>query len=289
MIATEIANLTDTFHVTIPGEVVGSQISLTVPRCRSCEFNLIDKFISNFAFLETKSLVLSKDQLAEIEQRSIKSQITNAFNSPTRTTDPTKFEAKFYGTPDKIYYLSDYTAFSKIEEVFREITTNISLRKEGSSHTLKLFGEKREVIESPLLLMNGRIIEDIDYIVNFDVSQIERIETVSERFHLGETYVDGIISFFLKNNSTIISDERKNFDYLPLDDLPITKNLTSKATRTPAYNRVLYWNPFVQFENGKVLDFNFESGDDKGIFQITFETLDKDGNMSRSTEEFEIK
>ena len=82
----------------------------------------------------------------------------------------------FYGKPDRLYNLEDYTRFQTMEEVMREYVEDVRVRKEGEKYTFKvrnrLFGTYFE--EDPLILLDGIPISDASKIIALDPLKIKK-------------------------------------------------------------------------------------------------------------------
>jgi hypothetical protein len=63
----------------------------------------------------------------------------------------------FYGTPDKRYYLDDYTRFTTMEEVMREYVIEVRVRKDADHFNYKIFNGLTKTYNDndPLVLFDG--------------------------------------------------------------------------------------------------------------------------------------
>jgi hypothetical protein len=218
-------------------------------------------------------------------------QFTTQFASSLQDTNA------FYYTPDRTYYLDDYARFTTLEEVIREYVTPVTLVKEKGRYQFYVYDEayKQFFEQSPLVLLDGVIIKDIDKFLEYDPLKIRKLEVVSRVYFSGNLAYNGIINFTTytgKLEGFEIDPNAVVLDYKGLQakrifNAPVYENGDQQENRIPDFRQLLFWKPDLQIDRKQKL--SFYSSDSKGNYIISVQGLSKDGKLLNQTAVFEVK
>jgi hypothetical protein len=126
---------------------------------------------------------------------------------------------------------------------------------------------------------------------------VKKINIFSGRYTFsGETY-GSIVSFVTQQGdlpSFSLSEESQLFEYecpvLPEKfEMPDYSDETVKNSRKPDFRHTLYWNPFVEAQEGKSTQLSFYTSDLSGTFDVVAEGITTDGKMIYGSARFQVK
>jgi hypothetical protein len=228
---------------------------------------------------------------------SIHAQVQRAFQAEIKLPRAVVDSMSFFGTPDKVYRLSDYTRFPTMGEVLKEYVPEVIVRRKNKKAQLFILDKTRQVFfeNEPLILIDGVPIFDTDLIVSLSATQIKKIELLNEKFFYGPFILNGIISF-----KTVDGDlggfklprEAFVFDY---EGLQLNKEFyhpqynTSKSDRTPDFRNVLLWQPTVKTNTNGKSEITFPTSDVKGKFIGVLQGISPNGLVGSKTFTFEVR
>lgn len=249
---------------------------------------------------------IDSSKLAYIAALSRNAQINNAYLnfSEVRGKKATKLsDAYFYGDPDWVYLLDDYTRFPVMEEVFLEILNYVNRRdrrKEEYLDVNDLYANENSIsssihFEDPALVMiDGIPIEDVNYLWDYDPLKIERVEIVGRRYIAGDHMFYGVVNFITY---------KRNFGGLPFPDYIIEKKyqpllrarqfsapnyLQASQARIPDFRSLLHWEAGQTWRTDQDFSRKFYSGDDSGHYRIVINGLTQSGQLLFGTTTFEV-
>ena len=191
----------------------------------------------------------------------------------------------FYYTPDRTYFLDDYARFATLEEVIREYVTPVTLIKEKGKYQLYVYDDayKQFFEQSPLVILDGVIIKDIDKFLEYDPLKIRKLEVVSRIYFSGNLAYNGVINFTTyagKLEGFEIDPNAVVLDYKGLQskrifNAPVYETGAQFESRLPDFRQLLYWKPDALL--GKKNKFSFYTSDVKGNFIINIQGVNKEG------------
>ena len=241
------------------------------------------------------SLNLSKNLISSLEQRAFASQVKNAYYDQKKDSiQPITVNNLIFDPKLTIQYnLKDYTRFQTVKETIIEVTTILSLVKNGEEYNLIVndFDNKNEFPYPSLVIFDGIIIQNIKNILDFNPNLIEKISVVPGGYMYGFQKYNGVVIFKSKNGDYQVK-ESGDFIQNPKILRPqiiktyynpdYTTNLDLK--RIPDYRHQLLWNPSfnIQKNSNKII---FYTSDITGEFEIIIQGFDGNGKqiMSRKT------
>jgi hypothetical protein len=218
-----------------------------------------------------------------------------SYSSPQNSVRDT---GAFYGRPDLVYRLDDYTRFPTIEEVFREYVQLVSVNKRGGRFHLSVFNEPygKLLEKDPLVLLDGYPVFDLNRLFAFDPLRVEQLHVVTRRFLRGTEVFEGIINlvtysrnmngFAIDNNALLFNDQlaQKRNHFVA----PDYASAQTKGSRLPDFRRLLFWNPGLMAEGGRFQIQVFTS-DLAGKYVIEVHARAADGKRGSARSYFEVR
>jgi hypothetical protein len=262
--------------------------------------DILNPFSDKYSTSPFHTLILSKDQENELLTRSISNQVENTYGMDRKhhyikyNTDTTSF----YGRPDRLYNLDDYTRFQTMEEVLREYVDDVRIRKEGDKYIFKvrnkLFGTYFE--EDPLILLDGIPIADASKIVAVDPLKIQKIEVVTHNYYIGSSVFAGIInvkSYSGEIGATQIDSNSTVVEYEGLQQQrefysPVYATGDERDSHMPDFRNVLYWAPQIRTGLDGKTRLSFYTSDLKGKFAVVIQGISANGIPGKATATFEV-
>ena len=203
----------------------------------------------------------------------------------------------FYGTPDHLYILDNYTRFETIQDLFIEFIRSAVIRDNNRSSGFHVIHENRVMPGEALTLIDGVPIFDLDYVMNFDPLKIEKISVVTDVYRMGDIEYPGIIEF---------TTYQGDFDGQELPENIVEKvyhGIQAPRTfytpdysqnqilleRIPDFRNTLYWNPHVEIKGLENKELEFYTSDDVGLYQIEINGITNKGQPIFLRDSFEVK
>jgi len=264
-------------------------------------------FATNHQILHPIDWGIDSAKLDYIKKLSRNAQINNAYLdfSEVRGRKASKLaDTYFYGEPDWVYLLDDYTRFPVMEEVFLEILNYVHRRDRRKKEYLDvndLYANENSISSSihfeqaALVMIDGIPIEDMDYLWDYDPLKIERVEIVGRRYLAGESVFHGIVNFVTY---------KRNFGGQPFPDYIVEQKYQplqrarqfqapdyaqEKSDRIPDFRSLLHWEAGLDWSCDQALSRTFYSGDDSGHYRVVINGLSKSGQSLFGTTTFEVQ
>lgn len=253
----------------------------------------------NYDSLEfTNTLKISPSLKNNLRERSISSQVENAYFSK-KTDSLTAIATKLFFDPySKSYPLDDYTRFSTLKQTVTEVVTEMSYTKSRGKYMfhLKDFKAQEQVQEPILTLVDGILVQDVTDIAEYEAKNIEKINIIPKGYIYGGTITSGYVSIFTKTgdfDTDIITSRYFNFNagVAPQPEKIYFKqyyNAETKDNRIPDFRNQLLWLPEVALseKNNKI---SFFTSDIPGNYEISIEGFTENGKPISTKEYFEVK
>jgi hypothetical protein len=250
---------------------------------------IFDKeFVSNYPPDDQNRLRENKFNKKFLEELVISCQIKNQFFPiPQSNTAIQKNTTVFYGKADSTYSFQKFIDLPTFEEYFVEIFYGTKIVRDKNNKQIKLSysNKKLELSQSPLILLDGIPVFDIDKFISIHPSKIDKVEIINNHYVLGGIVYGGIIHLYTKNKNfaSLINTnnltmdkfsgftEKNNFSEIRYSDE------TTLKSRKADYRNTLYWNPEITTnENGEAI-ISFYTSDEKGKFLISIEGVGENG------------
>ncbi|MFT3933007.1 MAG: hypothetical protein QM726_05265 [Chitinophagaceae bacterium] len=266
------------------------------------KINVASPFSDKFSSTVFPKFLLQDKWKEQLRNRSIGVQADNAYLVEKKKHSfavPAVIDTNaFYGKAEKQYYLDDYTRFITMEEVLREFVIDVRVRKQSDGYQLRVVNGPYKTLfdQSPLILIDGVPVTNVDKIIAFDPLKIKRIDVATHRHFLGPLACDGIISYKtyqgdlggyeLDPNAVVIEYEglqREREFYSP-----VYETSTQKENRIPDLRNLLYWSPTVKTIKDGKQQLSFYTSDVKGNFAIVMQGITSDGLSGSSISTFTV-
>jgi hypothetical protein len=236
-----------------------------------------DSFLDDYSDFTPPKLSIDTGISDLIRRRHLSTQVENAFysmkkDSVLKATTP----RRFYATPDKIYHLDEYTRFTTMEDVFREIIPEVVVKKRDKdfSLTLKNLNTGFKFNNPPLILVDGIPVSNANIIMTHDPLVIKDISLMARHYFYGGLEADGIMSI------ETYAGDGKNIPVEGMTPVKYIQPLSPKIYSSPDYERSiplkripdfrtqLYWDPFVNILPGESRSVSFFTGDLAGTYFV---------------------
>jgi uncharacterized protein affecting Mg2+/Co2+ transport len=252
--------------------------------------DVVDPFAAKPAMLQLPRFAISDKWRAQLSDRFLNAGVYNSFQPlhvqqflPPATNDT----GVFYGSPDKTYYLDDFTRFPTMEEVMREYVSEVRIIKEKNKFRYEVMNVPAKLYFSlpPLVLLDGVPVFDVDKIVAFDPLKIRKMEVVGRKYFWGNIINNGIVSYttydgdlagFELDPSAVIVEfqglQLQREFYQPDYNTPEKKN-----SRVPDARNVLLWEPSLRTSTKGSIEKSFYTSDVPGKYIVVVQGMNNAG------------
>ncbi len=205
----------------------------------------------------------------------------------------------FYGTPDKKYFLDDYTRFVTMEEVMREYVEEVRVRKQKDKFRFdvwnKPYGDFFE--NKPLVLFDGIPVFDVDKIIAFDPLKVKKLEVVARKYTLDSVVQTGILSYTTYQGDLAGFQLDPNALVLEYPGLqlqrefysPVYETAAQQESRTPDFRDLLFWSPSVKTNEEGKKQVDFYTSDLPGEYIIFVQGITADGIAGSAVSRFSVR
>jgi hypothetical protein len=262
--------------------------------------DILNPYSEKFSGTLLPGLTISPSLLNQLLYHSINSQVQTTYlnDSLNRFYFPFADTSHFFGPPEKVYYLDDYTRFTTMEEVLREYVQEVVPRKQNRKFHLYILKDPHEFFElDPLVLVDGVPFFDMDSVIAIDPLKIKNIDLSSKKYYFGPLVSDGIISY---------STYEGNLDGIRLDPnavvmeyeglqlkrefySPVYETSAQKNNHTPDFRNLLYWSPDIKINKQDKKAVTFYTSDLDGKYFIMLQGISATGKIFSKTASFEVK
>ena len=250
---------------------------------------ILDKaFSSEYPSDEINILRINKFNKKFFEELLINYQIEKQYNSNPQTDDKIRdYPTIFYGKADSSYSFRKFIDLPAFEEYFVEIFSRTKIVKEENGKKIKVSysDNSAELNQSPLLLVDGIPVFDVNKFLSISPSDIDKVEIINNNYILGEIVYGGIISVYTKKKSFAGVIDTKNLTFSEFKGYSAKNKFAvinypdemAYNSRKADFRNTLYWNPEVKTDENGEADISFYTSDEKGKFLITIEGVGERG------------
>ncbi len=284
------------FYINIEKYYPASEIIIQIIDEKRDDFTItLDNHVGTLQVPVASLLRIDKSMQGAIEERSIASQIQNAY-AINRNDSIVDFNyPAFYEPLGKTYKLDDYTRFPSFKETIVEVLTEVYYTRENDQYQLHLrdYTTQLKINEPVLVLADGLKIQNLNTLFEYNMENVEKVTIVPGGYIYGAATYSGIIHIITKN---------RDFATIPKNDHLVKPNTLrpaptkiyytqkyvdpAKFDRIPDYRLQLLWEPrYDPTQN----DATFYTSDVKGIFEVSIEGFTSSGQPISVKETFEVK
>lgn len=287
------------FYFSIDKAYFDSNIIIQVADKSKEEFTIYvdDSFTLNKSNLKFENdYTISSDLKSVIEEHSIASQVENTYyTKKADTLAKINYPTLFYEPFVNEYILDNYNRFPTIKETIIEVVKEVNYNKNDGKYTIRLndYDPNIEINESPLVLIDGLVVQDINELFEYKASDIYKICTINTGYTYGNKLYSGLISFITKKQD-FESKLKGDFIIKRTIDLPVLKknyfkpNYADKSSlnRIPDYRYQLLWLPELDINTSNI---SFYTSDKIGTFEIVIEGFSDEGIPVYLKEYFDVE
>ncbi|MDN5211010.1 hypothetical protein QQ020_03085 [Fulvivirgaceae bacterium BMA12] len=202
---------------------------------------------------------------------------------------------QFYGEPDFLYPLDDYTRFETVRDLFIEYIRSAVIRRKNKKLGFYVINED-PLPRSALMLIDGIPVLDPQFILDFDPLKVEKIGIINDRYYMGGAAFYGLINFTTYNGdfggqefpSYMIEKAYQGLQKSRTFYAPNYSSHQKLLKRIPDYRNTLYWNPDVRVEGDKAVTLEFYTADDNGTYQIEINGITQSGQLIHISKEIKV-
>jgi len=195
--------------------------------------------------------------------------------------------------PGSSYDLDEYTRFGTISETILEFIKNIYVTKVNGKQTIGAYSKSGM---KTLVLLDGIPVYDHEDILRYNPMHIKMIHIYDGYYTFGSENFEYIVSFITRENNLPffkLSRESQllNYDFPQLPssvEIPDYSIDRIRNSQRPDFRHTLYWNPFVEPQNGQPVNLSFYTSDLCGEFKVTVEGITTDGKIIRGASYFQV-
>jgi predicted RNase H-related nuclease YkuK (DUF458 family) len=250
----------------------------------------------DFSKLAFSNLQFNSESDKNITERLISSQVENAYYNIKKDSLVNPSNSLPFFRSSKEYKLDDFTRFTTMEETITEVVSGVVYRKDNKNYSLHVYDydENYESALSPLILVDGLILEDLNEFFASSPKNIYKVNVVKGLYYYGSKSFNGLIAFTTKNGNYETA-LKESFIIKPYFLRPQSKKeyfqpdyLNNKNLRTPDYRHQLLWVPNVDLNKANS-KFTFYTSDVSGLFEVLLEGFSASGKPVYIKKIIEVK
>jgi len=279
-----------------PGEIV---IQTNTQYDSTYRIDIVSPFSEQYSKTQVSPFNVTPDMQASLEKNSLGMQVLNLYSGKDirRYYDLPADSSAFFGTPDKVYKLDDYTRFTTMEEVLREYIREVYVVRSDKRYHIKVISGAGFLEGDPLVMLDGIPMFDIDKVIAIDPLKVRKLDVIKDRYFWGAADAEGILSYTtykgdlggveLDPHAVVLDYEGLQLQrvfYSPAYD---TDNAV--ASRVPDFRNVLYWAPAVNMGGQGKKQLSFYTSDQEGQYIGVIQGLTADGQAGSQYFKFEVK
>ena len=259
---------------------------------------ILSPFSGRYATAPARPLTLAERWAASLLRRHVQAEVQQQYAArPARYLAPAADSGAFYGKPTARYLLDTYTRFPTLEDVLREYVPGVLVRaRKDGFHLLVPDNNRRDVMENPLVLLDGVPVFDTNRIMAFDPLKMRQLDVVLSRYSNGPLTYNGIVSLstyqgdlagFPLNPHALLQEyegvQGQREFYAPRYDSP-----AASRSRQPDFRNLLYWNPEVH-TTPTGTELVFYTSDQVGSYRVVVQGLTPGGLTGSTSVVFGVK
>jgi hypothetical protein len=247
-------------------------------------------------------LYIDTSMLDDINNAIIAMQVRKIYLTPERQSSEMKngnAERDFYGDPEKRILFSGFIELKSLREVIKEIVPGVTTNRTNNTSNFRMINKypTRPFEKSPLVILDGVPVQNIDEVLNIRPAEMEQIDVVNTRYFISGEVIEGIINFRSKKGDlSVINFDRSIFrqEYTGMQlpgkyNFPAYTSDTLKKSRSADFRNTLFWKPEIKTDiNGNVVT-DFWTSDEDGEYLIIVTGVSSEGKIGRSILPFSVR
>ncbi|HTK20541.1 MAG TPA: hypothetical protein VL442_13535 [Mucilaginibacter sp.] len=278
------------------GEIV---VQTDSHRDTTYHIDIQNPFSEQFSKIALPPFDLTADMQKPLEQQNIAMQVQNIYagNKTKQFYEPYIDSTGFYGRPDKVYRLDDYTRFTTMEEVLREYIREVNVFHPHKTFQIRIIGEKGFLDSDPLVMLDGVPIFDMNKVMAIDPLKIRRLDVIKDRYFWGAADAEGILSYasYKSDLAGVEVDPHAvvmDYEGLQLQRLfysPVYDTDAQVSSHTPDFRSLLFWAPTIKTNASGKNQISFYTSDEEGKYVAIIQGMTADGDSGSQTFTFDVK
>jgi len=279
-----------------PGEIV---VQTDSHRDTTYHIDIQNPFSEQFSKLSLPPFELTPDMQKPLEQQNVAMQVQNIYaGGKTRQFyEPYIDSTGFYGKPNHVYRLDDYTRFTTMEEVLREYIREVNVFHPRNRFQIRVISDKGFLEGDPLVLLDGIPIFDMNKVMAIDPLKIKRLDVIKDRYFWGPADAEGILSYasYKADLAGVEVDPHAvvmDYEGMQLQRVfysPVYDTDAQISSHTPDFRSLLYWAPTVKTNTTGKNQVSFYTSDEEGKYIGVIQGITADGESGSQTFTFDVK
>jgi hypothetical protein len=219
----------------------------------------------------------------KLDRRYKKFYTLQSVNIPGDTGEEDYSTLRIYEKADRIYKMDDYIALRDMREVIIELLPNVKIYRENDRSRIRIYSHQNSGMSpDPLFLVNGRIVKDNDFILNFDNRNVDRIEVLVKKSSLapfGPMGIGGVVAIYTHKPVAVPSGLELDIEgyHEPQDRVIQVNPAGSEQQNMPDFNPLIYWDPGCRTDEKGLGEVSFLTNELTGEFEIILEGITAEG------------
>lgn len=219
--------------------------------------------------------IFDQDKLNLLQPEIKKQVISPYYGNPTRTVDPQLF-----------IDLPDFT------EISRELLPGVKWRNYNNEPTLQVINNNMHnyFSESPLILIDGIPIRDLNVIKDMGTTHIDRVEICQYERFFGDLRFPGVVAIYTTKADYSLLPTSDQLIRMDLETIQLQVASTEHAVQEPTIpdlRQLIYWNPLTEPKNAISIKCNTSAI--AGHFKLIVRGRLKNGTLIFTEKQFEVK
>ena len=279
-----------------PGEIV---VQTDSHRDTTYHIDIQNPFSEQFSKIPLPPFGLTPDMQRPLELQNVAMQVQNIYaGSKTRQFyEPYIDSTGFYGKPDKVYRLDDYTRFTTMEEVLREYIREVNVFHPHKTFQIRIIGDKGFLDSDPLVMLDGVPIFDMNKVMAIDPLKIKRLDVIKDRYFWGPADAEGILSYasYKSDLAGVEVDPHAivmDYEGMQLQRVfysPVYDTDTQISGHTPDFRNLLYWAPTIKTTDTGKNPISFYTSDEEGKYVAIIQGITANGESGSQSFTFDVK
>lgn len=283
------------FYISLDQQYPQSTIIAQVIDENRADFEIaLDSEIRKIPLDFNQNFVLTSSMKKIIEERSVASQIENAY-ATKRADSLTQIQQPIFFEPlGKDYKLDEYTRFPTFKETIVEVVSELYFTQNVGKYELHLrdYNSTIKLYEPILTLVDGVLLQNVNELFDYKMADVDKITILPGGYFLGAATYSGIVNIVTKEHKYEMTAKG---DYIAIKNTvrPMADKIyfaqdysKSSQERIPDYRIQLFWQPKYL---GKDENISFYTSDVEGIFDIIVAGFSNDGTPIFVRNEIEVK
>lgn len=264
------------------------------------KIEISNPFSEQFSNSHFSNFLINKNLEGPLKDYSLDMQVQNLYSGKyiRRFYNPLIDSTAFFGKPDKLYKLDDYTRFTTMEEVLREYIREIAVSHLQGKYRLKILSQDDgPLADNPLVLIDGVPVFDMDKLIAMDPLKINTLAIVAQEYDYHALNEDGVLSyttykgdlggFEIDPHAVVIDYEGLQLkrDFFS----PVYQTDKQHGSRVPDFRNLLYWMPDMDTGADGKIHFSFYTSDQEGVYNVNIQGISRKGSLGSKGFTFQVK